>query len=123
MRDDELPLLVSVQPLTRGRNATHAEAWGVRITGPERIERLAHGERRRGMRDLFGHRWRGLVWEGEVDLLHDLEALGWTLDERRPRGNHVTLILAKPGTGTESGQQRGGNRNGPLTRLVKRLLL
>ncbi len=41
---DEQPLVALLWPLARGRNVRKAQAWGLRLVGPERIERLAHGD-------------------------------------------------------------------------------
>ena len=116
-------LLVALWPLVRGPNAREAEAWGLRLTGPERIERLAHGDRRRGLRHPYAGRWRALVWDSEDDVVADLEALGWTLIERRPPSYHVTVVVfSKPHAEVGPGQWGPSRPSGPVKRLLARLL-
>ncbi len=120
---DEQALYALLWPLTHGRNARKAAAWGLRLVGPERIERLAHGEHRRGLRDPRGRRWRGLVWDREADLIDDLQALGWTVRERRPPTHHrVLLALSKPEAELDPDQWSPRQPAGPVKRLVQRLL-
>src|SRR5688500_643534 len=120
---DEQPLLALLWPLARGRNAREAEAWGLRLVGPERTERLAHGGRLRGLRDPRGRRWRGLVWASEADVVRDLEALGWTQVERRPPSHHLTVLtLSKPDVEMDPDQGNLSRPTGPVKRLLKRLL-
>jgi hypothetical protein len=121
---DEQPLFALLWPLARGRNAPGAGAWGLRLVGPERIERLAHGKRRRGSRDPHGRRWRGLAWESEADVINDLQALGWALRERRPPSHHrIVLALSKPDSELNPDQWSPRGPAGPVKRLVKRLLV
>ncbi len=120
---DEQPLLALLWPLARGRDAREAEAWGLRLVGPERTERLAHGGRRRGLRGPRGRRWRGLVWDSDADVIHDLDALGWTLVERRPPNHHViVLTLSKPDAEMDPEQWAPSRPTGPVKRLLRRLL-
>jgi hypothetical protein len=68
-------------------------------------------------------RWRGLVWDREADVVHDLEALGWTLAERQPPNYHVTVLtLFKPDAEIEPEQWDPSRPTGPVKRLLKRLL-
>jgi hypothetical protein len=122
MSDEQL-LFALLRPLAHGRNASEAEAWGLRLVGPERIERLAHGERRRGFRDPHARRWRGLVWDSEADVINDLQALGWSLRERRPPSHHRSLlVLSKPGAELNPDQWSPRRPAGPVKQLAKQLL-
>lgn len=124
MSDEQTLLLALLWPLGRGRDPSKAEACGLRFVGPERIERLAHGTRRSGLVDPRGRPSGGLAWDSEADVVRDLEALGWTLVERRPPRHHLTVLtLSKLDAETDPEQWGPVQPRGPVKRLVKRLLL
>ncbi len=119
---DELLLLAALWPL-RGPNAREAEAWGVRLTGPERTDRLARGDRRRGFRHPSGRRWRGLVTDSEDLVVAGLEGLGWTLIDRRPPSHHMTVLIFSRPVADPDLERLSPRRTGLVERLVKRVLL
>ncbi|WNV77533.1 hypothetical protein [Geodermatophilus sp. DSM 44513] len=121
---DEALLVALLWPLARGSARETGAWWGLRLVGPERIERLPHDGRRRGLRDLRGRRWRGLVRDSEADVVRDLEELGWTLIERRPPGDHVAvLVFSKPDAETKADQWVPNRPASPIPRLAKRLIV